>query len=228
MAAQYAQFPTIFREAPSDAIMLDIGGNVGLASMPVAALGRQVMAFEPVPINLRAFKLSVCFNSFADRVTLVGAAVGAADTTADIFVPIGRADNTAMVESVSTANVGGSAQRITVPVVALDSWSKVNMRAKDVARIWLVKIDVQGLELRVMEGAKALFGDLQAGVWVVAEHDPKLMQGVGITDMTADISFMAGLGFSVHLDWKGPEVPQSEWATVPLGIYGRDMWYRKM
>jgi hypothetical protein len=53
------------------------------------------------------------------------------------------------------------------------------------------------------------------------------MAGSGVTDKTADIAFMASLGFSAHLTWRGPEVLPESWATVPLGDYGRDMWYRR-
>lgn len=227
MKAQFAPFQEYFRDSPPDALMIDIGGNVGLASLPVAAMGRQVIAFEPVPRNLRVFSLSVCFNGFWDRFALVGAAVGATNSVANIFVPRGRADNTAMVETVSTANVGGTTDRISVPVVALDSWVKSHLWPADIQRIWLIKIDVQGYETRVMEGAKAVLTSLPLSAWVVAEHDPKLMAGSGLSDKTADIAFMASLGFSAHLTWRGPEVAPENWATVPLGEYGRDMWYKR-
>jgi FkbM family methyltransferase len=221
---QYGQFQEYFRDSPPDALMVDVGANVGLASMPVAAMGRGVVAFEPVPSNLRAYMLSVCVNGFADRVTLVGAAVGASSGVVDIFVPRGRADNTALGKDVSTANVGGEADSIRVPVVTLDT----TLRPEDVRRIWLLKIDVQGYELRVLEGARAVLGALPPSAWVVAEHDPKLMAASGLADTTADIAFMASLGFSAHLTWKGDAVPQSGWATVPLEEYGRDMWYKKL
>jgi len=78
-----------------------------------------------------------------------------------------------------------------------------------------------------MEGAKALLAALPLTAWVVAEHDPALMAGSGMTHTPADIAFMASLGFSAHLTWRGPEVPPGDWATVPLGEYGRDMWYRR-
>jgi FkbM family methyltransferase len=220
---QYGPFQDYFRDSPPDALMVDVGSNVGLASMPVAAMGRKVIAFEPVPSNQRAFMLSVCVNGFADRVTLVRAAVGGASGTADIYVPRGRADNTAIGKGASTANVGGSADALRVPVVTLDTF----LRPEDIKRIWLIKIDVQGYELRVLEGARAVLGALPPSTWVVAEHDPKLMAASGVEDTTADIAFMASLGFSVHLAWKGDVVPQSRWATVPLEEYGRDMWYNK-
>ena len=221
---QYGPFQEYFRDSPPDALMVDVGANIGLASMPVAAMGREVIAFEPVPSNQRAYMLSVCVNGFAGHVTLVGAAVGASSGSADIFVPRGRADNTALGKDVSTANVGGEADSIRVPVVTLDAI----LRPEDVRRIWLLKIDVQGYELRVLEGARAVLGALPHSAWVVAEHDPKLMAASGLADTTADIAFMASLGFSAHLTWKGDAVPQSGWATVPLEEYGRDMWYKKL
>lgn len=223
MNGQFGPFQDYFRGAPAEALMVDVGANVGLASLPVAAMGRQVIAFEPVPRNARVLSLSVCFNDFADRFTLVAAAVGAARGTADIFVPRGRADNTAMSESGSTANVGGAADRVAVPVIALDGF----LTADEISRIWLLKIDVQGFESRVIEGARAVLTALPRAAWVVAEHDPKLMALAGVVDTTADIALMVSLGFTAHLTWKGAVVPEAEWATVPLEQYGRDMWYKK-
>jgi FkbM family methyltransferase len=228
MHEQYGVFQEYFRDSPPDAIMLDVGGNVGLTSVPVAAMGRRAIVFEPVPLNLRVLKLAACFNGFGERFSIVGAAVGAADGAVDIFIPRGRSDNTALSAEVSIANVGGdSPQRVTVPKVALDSWAKVALSPADVEKVWLVKIDVQGFELGVMEGARALLKALPRTAWVVAEHDPALMLKAGVVDTTGDISFMASLGFTVHLEWKGAEVPESQWATVPLGQWGRDMWYKK-
>ena len=227
MHKQYGVFQDYFRDSPPGAILLDVGGNVGLTSMPVAAMGRRVFVFEPVPLNLRVLKLAACFNGFGDRFTLVGAAVGAAEGTVDVFVPHGRSDNAALGESVSTANVGGQAARTPVPMVALDAWAAGALSPADLASVWLVKIDVQGFELRVMEGARGLLAALPPAAWVVAEHDPNLMAKAGLPDATGDIAFMASLGFTAHLTWQGEEVPESGWATVPLEEYGRDMWYRK-
>jgi FkbM family methyltransferase len=228
MHKQYGAFQDYFRDSPPGAILLDVGGNVGLTSMPIAAMGRRVYVFEPVPLNQRVLKLAACFNGFGERFTLVGAAVGAAEGTVDVFIPEGRADNTALGEAGSTANVGGRAARTPVPMVALDAWARGALAPSDLAAIWLLKIDVQGYELRVMEGARELLAALPPSAWVVAEHDPNLMAKAGLADPTADIAFMAGLGFSAHLTWRGEEVPESGWATVPLEEYGRDMWYRKV
>ena len=228
MHKQYGVFQDYFRDSPPEAILLDVGGNVGLTSVPIAAMGRRVFVFEPVPLNLRVLKLAACFNGFGERFTLVGAAVGAAEGVVDIFVPQGRADNTALGESASTANVGGHADRTPVPMVALDSWARGALTPADIANLWLVKIDVQGYELRVMEGARELLRALPATAWVVAEHDPKLMAKAGLADPTGDIAFMASLGFSAHLTWRGEEVPEAQWASVPLEEYGRDMWFRKV
>ena len=227
MHKQYGVFQDYFRDSPPGAILLDVGGNVGLTSVPVAAMGRRVFVFEPVPLNLRVLKLAACFNGFGERFTLVGAAVGAAEGEVDVFVPQGRSDNAALGESVSTANVGGQAARTPVRMVALDAWAAGALSPSDLASVWLVKIDVQGFELRVMEGARGLLAALPAAAWVVAEHDPSLMAKAGLPDATGDIAFMASLGFTAHLTWKGEEVPESGWATVPLEEYGRDMWYRK-
>lgn len=144
----YSIFSDVFRDSPADAVMIDVGANIGLTSLRVAALGRTVLAVEPVPSNLRALALSVCANDFEGRFTLVAAAAGATDSTTRIYVPKGRADNTALSECVSTANVGGTADAIDVAVVSLDSLLRTiapaaAVREALIARVHLFKIDVQ-------------------------------------------------------------------------------------
>lgn len=222
----YQIFADVFRGAPSDAVFLDIGANVGLASLRVAALGYRIVAVEAAPANVRALALSVCVNpSFADRFTLVGAAAGATDASVTLYVPTERGDNAALSRIGSTANLETKeAARETIALARIDTlFTSLNLGAL-IPRIRLVKIDVQGFETGVLTGATGLLAQLSVGAWVVAEHDPKLIAlSCAGGSSTSDIELMEARGFSVHKSWKGPV--WTAWRNIP---FSADVWYRKL
>lgn len=132
--------------------VLDIGANIGLFTITIAALvGKtgHVYAFEPVPSNADLLRRSIAENRFEQWVTFQQAAVGAASGTAQI------------VFAKETTNSGGAAlwgardhldpghETCTVDVVALDQY---DLRHP----VSLIKIDVEGAEPWVFEGAEQL------------------------------------------------------------------------
>ena len=61
-------------------LFVDVGANVGIHSLAAAAVGAEVIAFEPDPHNQALIAASVCLNGFEPLVRLypVGLGVGAA------------------------------------------------------------------------------------------------------------------------------------------------------
>ncbi len=123
--------------------VFDIGANVGyytlLASGKVGPAGR-VIAFEPLPGNLRLLRRHLQLND-AHNVTVIDAAVGDADGTAH-FAPH-------VCNSMGSLSDSGS---IAVDIVSLDT-------LVDSGRVPIpsvMKIDVEGAELRVLRGAARL------------------------------------------------------------------------
>lgn len=229
LVTEYTAFQTYAHEMSEDAIMLDIGANYGFTTLPVAATGRTVYAFEPVPYAQRYFRLAVCFNRFWDRVHLINAAVGARDTEATIYVPGEFADNSAMAAAVSEANTNRRGTGIRVPVLTLDTFA-ARLTAAEIKRIALVKIDVQGEEGNVIKGGQKLLSSLQSGTWVVAEHDDRLIKPfiaagnrAGLWD---DLEGMVRAGYTVHETRNGQEVTESRWRVEAPP--DNDWWYKKV
>lgn len=58
-----------------DGLVVDVGGNVGMASFAAAVMGFRVLTFEPVFENLQRICDGIWFNRVGDLVTVFHAAV---------------------------------------------------------------------------------------------------------------------------------------------------------
>jgi FkbM family methyltransferase len=180
------------------AFMLDIGANIGLTLLGAARSGRRVLAFEPAPINTRYLNASICLSGCEKLVEVVSAAVGAQSGVARFVEHSARGDNSAMNAQTAGLNIGGATQEIEVPMWSIDDYVVANPRwkAEDCA---LMKVDVQGFELRVFEGARTFLQTAALAnkfFTVRAEIDARLeLSSLGKSGEAE--KFMAGLEFEV-------------------------------
>ena len=136
-------------------IVLDIGANVGahtvFLSHLVGARGR-VIAFEPLPANVAAFKETVRRRARHANISISCAAVGDSalnERTATMKVPAGDLTQASLVVQAAGSWEGTDYTEVEVPVVSLDG----NTEVESVTHLDLVKIDVEGGELGVLRGA---------------------------------------------------------------------------
>uniref|UniRef100_E6Q5U3 Methyltransferase FkbM domain-containing protein n=1 Tax=mine drainage metagenome TaxID=410659 RepID=E6Q5U3_9ZZZZ len=129
-------------------VVLDIGANIGLHTvrwcreLPSA----RVFAAEPVPRNQLLLERNIVKNGIGDRVQIVPAAFGAEQGIATIFESADGAYSSARAE-----NAEPVLARHEVPRVTVDSF----VAERSIARVDLLKIDVEGEEFSVLEGASA-------------------------------------------------------------------------
>ncbi len=134
-----------------DAVCLDIGANIGLYTLAMAALAPRgtVFAFEPAPGTYELLKENVAVNGL-DNVEAFNLAVAASSGTVDFHdVPFFTAGSfTVEGDSFLTSEVLGSSF-FRAPSVTLDEF----VADHGLPRVDFVKIDVEGGELSVLEGA---------------------------------------------------------------------------
>lgn len=176
LRGEYAEFETIEwlrRVVKPGGCVIDIGANVGQMTLEAALLvgptGR-VVAVEPAPGNAKVLRKHVMGNGFSDRVTIIEAACGASDCKEIVLHIIGDAiDSVGSGHSVSKHSDEHASIEIKVPVVTLDEIAGENPPT-------VVKIDVEGAELKVLEGAAAALTKyrpaIQIGFHPFAFEDP--------------------------------------------------------
>ena len=157
----------LFRQLlrPGD-VAVDVGANIGALTVGMARLvqpGGAILAFEPQRVIFDLLCNNLRLNGLAN-VTAYRRAVGSEAGT--IRVPpldYRRTDNFGGVAL-------GGAQGEAVDVITLDSLA--------LARLRLLKIDVEGMEFDVIAGARATIGRLQPALYVEndrAEHSRRLI-----------------------------------------------------
>ncbi|MBI3514181.1 MAG: FkbM family methyltransferase [Proteobacteria bacterium] len=163
------------------AVVVEAGANIGALTLPIAnrvgPTGR-VIAYEPQAVLAALLVRTVAANALG-QVEVRGAALGARPGT--IVVP--------PVDYGSDGNFGGvslgGADGARVPVETLD--------ALGLARLDLIKIDVEGMEIDVLAGAAATARRLRPTLYVEndrAEHSRALITAL------ADLGYRAWWHFA--------------------------------
>jgi FkbM family methyltransferase len=163
-------------------VFVDVGANVGFYSMLAAAqvgeTGR-VFSFEPNPENCRLIKLSVARNRF-ETVAVFPTALGSQSGASVFSTHIGSNGGLMPDTEESLANPNC----VVVPISKLEEVIR--------ERIDIVKIDVEGAEGLVLQGAKTL----------IEEHKPIITSEFSL-EMLARVSGMSGKAYLDYFSESG-------------------------
>lgn len=138
---------------PSDAsglVFVDVGANIGYFSLAAASMGYNVVAFEPMSRNAKKLAKSIKMNEFGSRVTLYQNAV--TDVSGQhVVLKETDATNQGNGQIVSTTlGVNG-----VNGVYGVDYATSVTLSdALSGINAFIVKIDVEGHEGAVLQGAR--------------------------------------------------------------------------
>ena len=155
---------------PGD-VFVDVGANIGNHTLVAAGLGAVVHAFEPVPRLVESLRANVSLNHLEGRVTVFNAAVGDRQGTAVLHVATRGDDGShSIIPGVEARSI--AAERVAV--VALDD----HFAGRDRGAPAVVKIDVEGFEAKVLDGAAGLLSGPRPPV-VIIETADRLAEHIG-------------------------------------------------
>jgi FkbM family methyltransferase len=179
--------------ARSGGDLIDVGANAGYFSLLWAALnsGNRVDAFEALPANVDRLRQNIDRNKLGDRIHLHPFALGASDGA--IAFETGHAEQSGW----GGIAAGKSATTIEVEVRRLDGVIPKTARATT------VKIDCEGADSWVIEGAQGLLSQPQVREVFFEVNEPR--QAVLGISSHASQDLLKSLGFQceqidVH-DW---------------------------
>jgi FkbM family methyltransferase len=149
----------------------DVGGNIGHHSLVALGCGAHVHTFEPLPRLAERIRENAAFNKLDAAITINVAAVGATAGVATLN-EIDRSDDGS--HSLIAGVAGKSLQRIEVPVLSLDDYVACGKAHSP----HLIKIDVEGYEARVLDGAKEILTG-ETPPFVIIETGDRLADAIG-------------------------------------------------
>lgn len=146
-------------------LVLDIGANIGNHTLYLAAVvGCRVVAFEPNPILALPLQESISINGLEERVSLICKGVGSAEAKA-VFTE-SRPDNLVGAQSLTL---------IDNTVQSFDDSSAMDVVPLDglvfEQPVKAIKIDVEGMELDVLKGAKHLIEKDRPSLFIESHNE---------------------------------------------------------
>ena len=173
------------RELAIGGVMLDIGANIGRMSISRVVMGDVVAAYcaEPDPLNYACLVGNIVDNdlnglllpdrlAIADRDGTVILRRRGASGGHRIMADHGSVPDTSPGSSGPSSEDG---EFVEVPCLTINTW--MSRLRVDLDAVTFVKVDVQGAEMRVLQGASALLAKRHCA-WQL-ELDPALLAAAG-------------------------------------------------
>jgi FkbM family methyltransferase len=138
---EFSEMGFLLHVLRNDDLFVDVGANVGSYTiLACSAVGARGVAFEPVPSTYSRLVENMRLNHLEDKVKCINKGVGAREGSL-AFTADANTTNHALAPSEQSANA------ITVGLTSLDAALQGEFPA-------VAKIDVEGYEAAVLEGAK--------------------------------------------------------------------------
>jgi len=156
---------------PGD-VFVDVGAHLGLMSLAAARALRgegRIFAFEPFPQTRSLLERSFWINGLTPMIQIGAAAVSNTSGETTLFLGANSGHHSIFALDLPA---GYSPLQITVPTVTLDEALPSNQK------VALIKIDAEGAEMRVIQGARSIDANNPDMAYIV-EFGPSHLKRVG-------------------------------------------------
>ena len=147
-------------------VVINVGANIGYYCCLAISAGKQVIAFEPIELNVRQLLKNLRANSWSGRAEVYPIALSSEVGIVEIY-----GSGTAASMVAGWAGIPRSDVRL-VPASTLDLLLGERLNGRQC----LVIVDVEGAEQAVLEGGRRLLDAQPKPVWMVEiavqEHQP--------------------------------------------------------
>lgn len=171
---------------------LDVGANLGFVAAHLGTLvgpSGQVHAFEPIPTVRQKLTDNIARNGLEKVVAIHPLALSNAMGDARIAMAHDSAPNQGQASLVNSSNQGLQVQ-LRVETATIDDF----VRQHGITRIDLMKIDIQGAEILLLEGGGYTFGTLRPDLLI--EVSPEDLRDAGRTSRDL-LEMIEGYGYAV-------------------------------
>ena len=142
--------------------ILDIGTNIGLISLNLLdkVPNLTIYGFEPTPVAYKSLSVTIFANQLENRLILLNKAVDS--TSGEITFYQHSEEDSSGDGFIDTKRSSSSSKEIKVKTISLDDWWIENNKPK----IDLIKIDIEGGELRAFKGANQLIDEIRPVIFM--------------------------------------------------------------
>jgi FkbM family methyltransferase len=156
--------------AQPDKLFIDVGANIGLISIPILrnVPRSRVLSFEPSPNSSPYLQRTRLESEFRDRWEIVAKAAGDSQGNVQFCV---AAPRKGAWDGLQDTKQAGATQTIEIEQTTLDAeWRRMGR-----PQVSCIKIDVEGAESRVLQGAAELVGQERPHIlleWSLVNLEP--------------------------------------------------------
>lgn len=176
------------RKVSKEKIIMDVGANHGIFSVPASMLGYKLIGFEPVKSNFDNLREARVENNLVDF-EMFNLALSNENGVKDIYVPE-CLDNASFSQTAAIANMKHKEYQVEkVFTVRFDDWIRDNPQYSNIG---LIKIDAQGAEYEILLGCKEFLTNAH-DIYMVIEYEDHLTK-MGHTFQELD-ELIASYGF---------------------------------
>lgn len=182
--------------------VFDVGAQIGYLTL-MSKLARKevtVWSFEPEKVNALKLRENLSINNF-DMTHVVEKAVS--NVSGSIRLYLSKDHNAGTHSTIPNASTIDVTRFVDLPAIRLDDFAK----EQGISKLALIKIDVEGGELEVIEGAREVLRTLQPVV--IAELSDAIQESRGSTtqEFKRILLDLGYLPFRIRNDGRLTEVP---------------------
>lgn len=142
----------VYKHLPQCQGFLDIGSNIGTYAILLAQKGLHGYAFEPIKSNYDALRINLILNNLEDKVKAFPVALGDHQGTAEFAFDLVNTGASHLASIHPDDAVLEREKEITSEIVPLDNlMDQIQFNKEETI---FIKIDVEGMEEKVLLGAK--------------------------------------------------------------------------
>lgn len=179
----------LFALCKPGAVMVDVGSNIGYVLLKMAQIGgtnSKVYGFEPDPVNYQACATNVKLNAFKN-ISLLNIGLGSEEQ--ELYLGVHTVSNRGGNRVVAEVDMAIDSARIQV--VKLDEFVSEHR----IEKIDLIKIDVEGYELHVLQGAAHTLQTSKPILFIELDDTNLKAQGHSSKEL---VKFVKELGYEAY------------------------------